>query len=253
YLIARRQGDEARFLAGAAGLTDTSQIDFALRDYKKLAASTTSGWRIPAKVVLDEPVPEAELAQYQPLERAVYEIARALERSDQQAARAITERVWADHVTGKFMTSPDFYVLEYFGEVLVAGGMKDEARRLVKLLADHSKRRQKRGYHRLSNLTAALTKDASLVVRGGTVRNARLADAAEAEIAGDHAKAAALLLELVANPSPTWDYPERAMLIRNLRAIPKRDDEVAKICNDTLEPAMYRHAFPVVRATCRKR
>lgn len=92
----------------------------------------------------------------------------------------------------------------------------------------------------------------SRIVSGPTVseRSHQLRAAAEPEIAGDHAKAAALLAEIVHNPTFTWDYPERAALLRNLRAV---DDKpaIAALCKDTLEPAIYHHAFVVLRALCR--
>jgi hypothetical protein len=129
--------------------------------------------------------------------------------------------------------------------------MVDEARTLVKLLAESSKRRQARGYHRLSILTAALAKDSSLIVREGTSeRNGRLAAVADAEIAGDHASAASLLVGLIGNPTYSWDYAERATLIRNLKAV-RNKKALATVCADTLEPAIYRHAFMPLRRACR--
>lgn len=78
----------------------------------------------------------------------------------------------------------------------------------------------------------------------------KLAAASAAELDGDRAKAADLLGELVADPTFSWDYPERAALIRNLRAL-GRTKELAAVCDDTLRPAIVRPALLVIRALCR--
>jgi hypothetical protein len=59
-----------------------------------------------------------------------------------------------------------------------------------------------------------------------------------------------ILAELVADPSATWDYPERAALLRNLRALHRKKDAAA-LCADTLRPAVYRTAFLVLRRLCK--
>jgi predicted Ser/Thr protein kinase/tetratricopeptide (TPR) repeat protein len=255
YLVARRQGEEARYLAGVAGLSDTMQIDFADGRYRKLADGTQPAYRMTAKIVLGEKLTEVELgAVYShPIELATIKIAFALEERDQQQARELLARVWADHVADRRLTPRDYYHLEYLGEVLLAADLVEEARRLVLLLAETSKQRPKRGYHRFAMLAAALAKDASLIPSGPTVseRNRMLAEMAHAQIAGDRAKAIQILAAAVANPSPTWEYAERAALIRLLRAANKKREAEA-VCKDTLAPAVYRHALPVVRGLCRR-
>ena len=77
---------------------------------------------------------------------------------------------------------------------------------------------------------------------GLSERNAKLAQASAAEMAGDHAKAPSILATLVNDPTFTWDYPERAALLRKLCAL-GRKDEAAAFCKDTLEPAIFRLAY----------
>ncbi len=254
YLVARRLGDEARYIAGAAGLVDTNQIEFSLRSYEKLAVGTDAGYRVRSKLVLKRPVTDAELEEAHgrvPLDLVALHTAIAIERGDRAKAKQLIERAWAENITGKQLNSADYFFLEYFGEVVISAGLVDDARRLVTFLAETSKQRPRRGYHRFAMLTAALAKDASLIPHGPTVseRNRMLAKAAEAEIAGDHAQAATLLADLVHNPTFTWDYPERAALIRNLEAS-NRKPELDALCEDTLEPAIFRQAFLVVRSLC---
>jgi len=257
YLVARRQGDEARYLTGAAGFTDTNQIDFATRNYRKLLAGPDASYRLMSKLVLGQPVSDQERAAVYgrvPIEHAALEAALAIEAGDRAKASRVFDRMFAEHLDGKRLTSGDFYQIEYAGEVAVAGGLVDEARRIVKLLAEHSARRPRRGYHRLAMLTAALARDASMIPSGPTVteRWHQLEAAARAEIAGDPAKAARLFREVVDNPATSWDYPERAALIRNLRAAADTAG-VEALCKDTLEPAIYRQAFVVLRGLCRRR
>jgi hypothetical protein len=164
--------------------------------------------------------------------------------------------MWAAQIAGRQpgqLGGNAFYELEALGEVVISAGMVDEARQLVTFLAECSKTRAVRGYARLSTLTAALVGDRSLVVRDGlSERNARLAAASDAELAGDRAGAATVLGEVVEDPTFTWDYPERVALIRNLRAL-KRGKQVAKVCADTLRPAVFRVAFVVVASVCARR
>ena len=82
--------------------------------------------------------------------------------------------------------------------------MTDESKTLVAFLAAQSKQRPVRGYPRLAILAAPLAHDASLVVADQLTRAQRrgFADASRAELAGDHAKAAALLRDLVGNQAP---------------------------------------------------
>lgn len=56
---------------------------------------------------------------------------------------------------------------------------------------------------------------------------------------------------VISDPSFSFDFPERALLLRELvRA--KRTKEVAALCADSLRPPIVRPAFLVVRAQCLK-
>jgi hypothetical protein len=124
--------------------------------------------------------------------------------------------------------------------------MTPEAKQLVAFLASHPR---PRGYPRLSFLTAALARDPELLhTPAETSRNEAIEAAAEAELHGDRARAAELYGKLVASPSFSWDYPERAALLRNL----KDPKQIAAVCADTLRPAVFRPAWLVIRAHCRK-
>lgn len=112
--------------------------------------------------------------------------------------------------------------------------------------------RRPRGYDRFVLLAAPLLGEHAPVPRQPhlSTRQARLADAIDAELSGDRERAATILHGLVADPTWFWDFPERAALIRNLSAL-GRFDEIAKLCADTLAPAVFRPAFLGARATCR--
>ena len=133
---------------------------------------------------------------------------------------------------------------------MISAGLADEARTLVTYLAQHAKEHPVRGYQRLSILTAALTKDPALIVTtGASERILHLGAAIEASLRGDHAAAAVGLQEQVSDPTFTFDFPERAALVRELTTL-RRPKDVAALCADTLQPPIVRPAFIVVRAQC---
>jgi hypothetical protein len=124
--------------------------------------------------------------------------------------------------------------------------MTDEAKQFVAFLAPFPK---PRGYPRLSLLAAAMTGDRALLkVPPETYRNEQIAVASAAELRGDHDAAAAALEQIVASPSFTWDYPERAALLRNLGDTTK----IKALCADSLRPAVFRPAYLVLRERCGK-
>ena len=64
-----------------------------------------------------------------------------------------------------------------------------------------------------------MLRDRSLIPRAGTTsRASRLAAAIDAELDGDHVKAAAILREVIEEPTEHMDFPERAALLRELPA-----------------------------------
>src|SRR5439155_7697327 len=97
-----------------------------------------------------------------------------------------------------------------------------------------------------SILAAPIVGDKSWIVREHlTDRELQLADAIAAEMDGDRVKAVVLLEAIVRDPSPSWDYPERVALLRNLRAL-RRTKDARTLCDDTLRPAIFAWAFPAV-------
>jgi hypothetical protein len=99
-------------------------------------------------------------------------------------------------------------------------------------------------------LAAPVLGDAALIVHEGlSERESRLADGLAAEMKGDRAHAVSVLNALVADPTPGWDYAERAALLRNLRAL-GRDKEARALCADTLSPPIFRPAFLTLREQC---
>ena len=226
-------------------------LDFSLGHYAELAQGGDHLFKLWAQLVLGQ-TPAIELEPHgDDLDTHTYRIARDAEAGDLEGARRQFASAWA-FVNAQ---TPDGlaamgYSLEILGEVLVCAELAPEARQLVALLAAQSSEHPSRGYHRLSILLGAQVGDPALVVRTGlTERETLLAAAADADLAGDHARAAELLGELVADPTFSWDYPERAALVRNLREA-GRPREAAAVCTDTLHPALFHTAFLVLRRTC---
>ncbi len=253
YTLARRDLAMARYMIGLSG-ENPDGIELAAGHYKQLAETGTLPYNAFAQLVLDLPItPElVDKVWFSDVDRAAYRIARAAEVGDVARARSEFAELWRTVIAPHPPSPGMFYALESLGEILIAAEMKDETRELVELVAMHSTHQPKRGYHRFGALAAGLLGDASLIVKtGASERNVRLATAMEAELAGDHERAAAILTELVGDPISFWDYPERAALIRNLRALGKHK-AVAALCADTLQPAVFRLAFLVVRHDCRQ-
>jgi hypothetical protein len=205
--------------------------------------------------VLGQPIsPELEAGiASAPLDLAAFRLARALDDRDAAGARGAIDDAWKIlEAPGRGDVQPtEYYSLQIFGEVMICGGMIEDTRRLVTFLANKAAVQPVGGYPRLALLAAPLLGDRTLIVRGGlNARNALLADAMEAELTGDRRRAAELLGKLVANPTPYWDYPERAALLRNLRAL-GRTEQAKALCADTLRPAVFRYAFLPMKRLCR--
>ena len=255
YAVARRDAEAAGFYIGLAN-ESREWSELAQRHYAAVADRGVYPYDLWAHVILGDVLPAnlEKMMQSDELDAVGFRVARAIEAGTPDVATnelaAAWKRILADRDANR-LSGRTFYNLESIGEVVISAGLQDETRRLVTFLAEQSSREPARGYHRLSNLAAPLLGDDKLLVRTGvSERNARLADAGAAELAHDHGKAAAILAELVADPTFTWDYPERAALIRNLRAL-KRSKDVAALCADTVHPAIYRTALPVLRRLCK--
>ena len=223
--------------------------------YEELARTGAPPTRLYATLLLGRSPPpelEAELGA-DPMIVHIYRVARALERADERTAHAEIETIWtqvaARRTDGEIPDSV-YYLLRILGDVLVCGGMTDETRRLVQFLAAESRQHPVRNYQRLSILAAPLAGDRTWIVRRElTDRDRVLADAIEAEMSGDRARAVVLLDQLVRDPSPFWDYPERVALLRNLRAL-HRGKEARALCEDTLHPAVFQLAYLPTRRAC---
>jgi hypothetical protein len=250
YAVARRHVRDAVYFLGIAN-TAPEWIDFATRHYDELAKGNTqfAEW---AQIVRGTSSQQlADRRALASLEGASYRISDALDRGDTAAASAELAAAWPRWIAAPNNEVAVLFELEGVGEMVIAAGMRDETRRIVTFLAEHSRVHPARGYHRLSVLAAPVLGDAALLELSGlSERNAKLAEAGAAELAGDRAKAADILTALVGDPSFSWDYPERAALLRNLRAL-GRDREAAALCKDTLEPAIFRPAYTTLRHACR--
>ncbi len=253
YAVARRDAEQARYFVGLAN-ESTDWIELALGHYDQLALTGSPQRKLDALLALgrlDAPEVTARLAA-EDLDGATYRVAIAAANGDRPGAAAAFARAWST-VTGPHDADAlpaILYQLEGLGEVVISAELGDEARTLVTYLAQHAKAHPVRGYQRLSILTAALTKDPSLIVTtGASERIQHLGAAIEASLRGDHAAAASGLQQQVADPTFTFDFPERAALLRELTAL-RRSKDIAALCADTLQPPIVRPAFVVVRARC---
>jgi Kae1-associated kinase Bud32 len=242
YAIARRQPEEA---LKYEALPD--QIDFAMRDYARVAGrSTQYGYH--AKVVLGTVKPGEEASFKNDLEAHDWLTALAIERDDLATARAEAAKTWTE--IEKLPTATTIYSLENFGEMLLSRPiLRDDIERL---LARHEQMAsvRPRSRERFRLLAAPILGTKPSRTPDFTTRMSRLADAVDAEIAGDHAKAASILDELIADPTSSWDFPERVALLRNLVALGDRK-RIDVVCAEIVEPALGRPALVTARASCR--
>jgi len=251
YAVARRDAQRATYYLGIAK-TSAEWIEFATRHYAELGGghSPLSVW---AQIVLGGRSPALDdMRTRDSLEGAAYRISDAIDRGDTTAAERELATAWPRWIAkARDGLASVLYELEGIGEQVIAAGMRDEARRIVTFLAEQSREHPARGYHRLAILAAPLLGDPALLRHPElSERNTKLAEASAAELAGDRAKAASILGELVADPTFSWDYPERAALLRNLRAL-GRTAEADALCSETLEPAVFRLAYTALRRACR--
>ena len=225
--------------------------------YEELA-TTSSGVRLHALLILGRPITAADEGVHATgitSDSLIYRAARALEAGDTAAAKGHIEKVWKQIENRKAageLADNYYYVLRILGDTVLAAGLADEAKRIVGFLAAQSKDHPVRSYQRLSILTAGLVGDRSIIDRRElSARDATLADAIEAELAGDRAKAALLLKQLIDDPSPFWEFPERVALLRNLKAL-GRTGEARELCDDTLRPPLFQWSFLPARRACKR-
>jgi len=241
--VARRDADQGSYFLAAGGAAH-AWIDFALGRYDELVDNANPVFQLASRLVLGRPLSPAAQAvvDEDDLAGATYRIALA-----PPARRAqLFAEAWQRYVASREPTAETWYGLENLGEVVVTAEMVPEARQLIAFLGSHPR---PRAYPRLSFLTAAIAHDPALLhAPAETSRNEAIGAAVEAELRGDHAHAAEQLEAIVGSPSFSWDYPERAALLRNLRD----NKKIAALCADTLRPAVFRPAWLVIRSRCAK-
>jgi tRNA A-37 threonylcarbamoyl transferase component Bud32/tetratricopeptide (TPR) repeat protein len=252
YAVARHDVATARFYVGL-GAENPAWPELAAGHYKQLAEGRTTPFREWAQMILDRRTPEIDhYVGGNGLDAHAFRIALAVRDGKLDDARAIFADAWEAVAAADVEHQPHILGdLENLAEVTLTAEMTDETRRVVTFLGAHAHGRARHGAHRVAALAAALLADPSLLPKSGlSDRNTKLLAAASAELSGDRAGAAKILRGLVDDPTFTWDYPERAALVRNLRAMGRHKDAVA-VCVDTLHPAVFRAAQVVMQRTCR--
>ncbi|HEY4055559.1 MAG TPA: hypothetical protein VGM39_03085, partial [Kofleriaceae bacterium] len=249
YAVVHRDVSAARYYVGLAGDT-LDWVEHAAGNYAALAASGSFQHALEAKLVLGQ-LDGPELAyklNATDLDGASYRIAVAIAKGDMTGAKAAFATGWA----AAMARDPDsvVYALDGLGEVVLAAGMTEEAQIIVSFLAAHSHEHPARNYQRYAILTAQLAHDPALLVREHAPERMRaLADAIASGLDGDHAAAATKLQALIDDPTFSFDYPERAALLRELGA---SSDKVAAACGELVAPPIVRPAMLALRATCQQ-
>ncbi|HSN28848.1 MAG TPA: hypothetical protein VLT45_21320, partial [Kofleriaceae bacterium] len=227
--VARRDVEAAtQYLA--AGGAEHAWIEFADGRYEDLAEHGTGQFEKWAQLVLGRPTT-------QPLDPS------------EQLAQAIAggDHAKAGSIFASAMQAPDRFTVEGVGEVVIAAQDKELTQRLVDYLRAHP---TLRGRVRLLLLAAPVLGDATLLeTPHDTTRTDLIASAVLADLQHDAKTAARHWTDLLYRPSFSWDYPERAALLRDLRAL-HDSHGIQRVCADTLRPAVFRAAFLVLRAQC---
>ncbi len=136
--------------------------------------------------------------------------------------------------------------LHHVADAAIAAELPEATRMLLDLMSTNEEFHA----HRLEILAAPILGRPRTFARDPlTTRERTLATAIEAELSGDRATAARLLSKLVADPSDSYDYPERAALARNLIAL-GRSDELAALCQDLEHPPVFAFAWLPLAHTC---
>jgi hypothetical protein len=249
YALARRDHALAMYLGGLLEEPNQDPYEFMQGHYDALLRTSTGRFKLYAILALGQtPTPADEaLGGNDP----IYPVARALGQGDSAAAQRAVDAIWAPITANSrdaAIADSTFLELRMLSDILLCAGKVEQVRRILTFMT--SQGRTVHGSQRLSILAAPLIGDRALIVRTGlTEREAHLADAIDAEMTGNRARAAELFGQLVADPSAGWDYPERMALLRNLRAL-GRDKDVRALCDDTLRPAVFTWAYLPARRQC---
>jgi len=254
YAVARRDLALAIYVGGLLEHPNQDPYDFMRGRYEALASTSTTEFRLFARLVLGQtPTPDDEALIE---DRSIYRVASALGSGQAGAARRSIDTLWSailERSRGAVIADSTYLQVKTLADVLLCASEIDDLRRVVAFMGERSKLRPVFGYQRMSILAAPLVGERAWIVRDGlTERETQLADAIEAEMTGDRRRAAELLGTLVADPTASWDYPERVALLRNLRAL-GRDKEARTLCNDTLHPAIFTWAYLPARRQCQGR
>jgi len=217
------------------------ELELAQRNYQEVAHGERSPFNLFAKVILGERPTDAQVAKLDPFTRAAYSIASTTDPDVAHRELAIL----LDRV-GKQPPNSLEYQMRLVADSLLSTAFTDEIRTLIALLSSSPE------FHaaRYRILAAPLLGGPRTFDRAElTTREAGLATAIEAELAGDRATAARVLREQLDDPTDTWDYPERAALARNLIALGDKAG-LATLCDDASHPPVFAYAWIAVMRTC---
>jgi tRNA A-37 threonylcarbamoyl transferase component Bud32/tetratricopeptide (TPR) repeat protein len=221
------------------------EIELARGDLERLAAGSDAPYNLQAQLILGRQPDPKLVANLRGRPRQFFDLASADASGARRAFGAIyrelvateTPKIWQD--------------LSLLADIVLAAELRDETRQILAL------QRQRgyqpfRGYHRTEILAAGILGEPKQLSRAGlTSREAKLATAIEAELAGDHARAIEILTPIVAEPTSGWEYPERGALIRNLVAA-RRMPELRAACAALRNPAIFRYAWLPLARTCKQ-
>ncbi|HEU0034387.1 MAG TPA: serine/threonine-protein kinase [Kofleriaceae bacterium] len=241
YALARRDFDRAtRYKLGYAS---SAPIDLARGLYSEVATTDKSPYNAYAYVLMDTPVPPAVEQAMPVYHQQLHRLATATSSADIERE---FEGLWQMIENG----SPNaaFQSFQMVFEIMLVHEHADALRKMLAWSAKHQD--VLFGHDRFVALAMPITKEPTRCRRPLlTTRADLVADAMEAEVAGDHRRAIEILRGLVDDPATFWDYPERAALIRNLRAI----GDVAgarAVCEQLRQPAVFRWAWIPLHRIC---
>ena len=250
YALGRRDAVAAGEISALMHTVDRSSVDFALGHYA-LLADHPNPLQLHAQLVLRRPPSPELVAKLRFFDRTLLDITQAIEAGDTTAEQRQLETLWVhirdDHSEG----DNTYFLLSQLAEVLICAGHVEPLRRVLDYLADVAKTKPVPQRARLMLLAAPLLHEHAAVVRAElTDRELTLADATDAELAGDHAHAAEVLQALVDDPTQSWNYSERIALLRNLRAL-HRTRQAKAVCTELVSPPLFHFALLTARMQCR--
>ncbi len=244
YTLGRRKYEEALRYVGIEQASP-DWVEFAMGHYEALARSGRQPFSEWSQLILDLPRTNQLPASIDPALGMMDRAARAVGSGDLATAKRELDALFA-HVAAGPYTGGSTNALVHMGELAIIADMADETRKILDILrakAPHY------SYRRLSIVASPLVGKPELPVSPTTDRLRALSVAFDAELAGDHAKAAKLLDVLVDDPTGEWDLPERVALVRNLRAL-GRKSEADAACAEISRPVVMRYAFTAARRYC---